>query len=237
MSKALSTSVQQKLAKQQGNMAERLSGLSTGEGVQRIRVKNRTFILPDDRKIPKELTVVVLDWAYSYQYYDKPYVEGETSFPACFAVGQTQRDMQPSQNSPNIQNNGEPCVTCPHNQFGSRGNGKACQNRIQLACMLYDDESGPEDGLFIISISPTGLKYWGKYNAALQERNMVPAQVVTLITFDENSSYDSLRFSADQAMTKEYLGEEYIDEYVEHMDEATRIVLSEPKPPAEESDG
>jgi hypothetical protein len=220
-------------------MGERLQGLSTGDSIQRIRVDNRTFIFPDGQKVPRELTVVVLDWAYNYQYYSKPFVEGQKSFPDCFAVGQTQRDMVPSQNSPNIQNDGNPCATCWANQFETApngGKGKACQNRITLACMLYDEESGPEDGIFLISISPTGLKHWGKYNAKLQEHNLVPAQVVTAITFDESNRYDCLMFSADRELSAEYVDEEYIDEYVEHIDEANRIVLSEPKPPAEDDE-
>jgi hypothetical protein len=235
MSKAMSTTTQQALAAQRENMGERLAGLSTGESIQRIRQKNRTFLMPDGSKIPKELTVVVLDWAYNYQYYSKPYVEGEATFPDCIAVGQTQREMVPSENSPNIQNNGNPCATCPHNQFGSRGNGKACQNRISLGCMLYDDEHGPEDGLFIISVSPTALKNWGKYNAQLAEKGLVPAQVVTVVGFDPNAAYDTLTFAADRTLTKEYHDEEYIDEYVEYIDKATQMVLSEPKPPAEDN--
>jgi len=236
MSKAMSNTVQQALASQRQNMSERLAGLSTGDSFQRIRQDNKTFIMPDGSKIPRELPVVILDWAYNYQYYSKPYVPGEKAFPDCIAVGQTQRDMQPSQNSPNIQNDGNPCATCWANKFGSAktGKGKACQNRISLACMLYDDEHGPEDGIFIVSVSPTALKHWGKYNSQLAEKNLVPAQVVTVIGFDDASKYDTLVFSADRTATKEYHDEEYIDEYVEHMSDATRLVLSEPTPPSDD---
>lgn len=239
MSKAMSTTAEKALARQRESMSERLAGLD-GKSVQRIRTKNKTFILPpDDEKVPRELTVVVLDWAYNYQYFTKPWTpDGDNEPPVCFAIGQTQRDMVPSQNSPDIQNDGNPCATCWANQFesASTGRGKACQNRIALACMLYSDEYGPEDGIFIISVSPTALKNWGKYSKALNERGYAPAQVVTAVSFDPNQAYDCLTFSADKALTKEYHDEGYFDEYVQHLEEATSIVLSEPKPKSEDDD-
>jgi len=236
MSKEIAPSAAKALELQKQNMAERLQGLSTGDAINRIRLDNRHFVMPDETRIKGELPVVILDWAYSNTYYSKPWTPGADTFPDCFAVGQTQANMVPSQNSPNIQNDGNPCATCPHNQFGSapNGKGKACQNRVQLAVMLFTDDGGPEDGFHIVSISPTGLKAWGKYVTALSQRGLAPAQVVTVLQFNESVTWDSLLFTADKDLTKEYHDDGYFEEYVEHLGRATEIVLSEPKPPEDE---
>lgn len=235
MGKAISTSVKKQLEAQKQAMQERLAGLGEGSSFERITAKNNMFVLPDERKFISEMPVVVLDWAYHFNYYSKPYVEGESSFPDCFAVGQTMSDMRPSQNSPNIQNDGNPCATCWANQFESAPNGKAkaCQNRIALAVRPYE-EDGHENNIMILSVSPSALKNWGRYNRMLTEKGLVPGQVVTMVTFDTSVSYTKLDFSADRKLTSQYHKNEEIELYLQDVAEATKILLTEPKPPEDE---
>ena len=220
MGTELATSTAEALAARRESMVDRLAGLGGGGGLQSIRLATRHFIFPDETKVRDNLEVVVLDWALSYNYYDKPYVRGETSFPACFAVGQSAGQMRPSDNSPDKQN--DICATCPQNQFGSgTGNAKACQNRISLAVQVV--EHGPESPVYRVSVSPTGIKSWKNFASALAERNVLPIQVVTRLGFDDSVTYDRLTFAAVRKTPD-------LDEYVANMNRATEMLLVEPKP-------
>ena len=223
------TAVQQKIAARRENMAARLEGLGGGSGITTIRTKNRSFVIPpDDTIVKNNLEVIVLDWALSYNYYDKPYVQGEKAFPVCFAVGQSVNNMIPSDNSPKKQH--PDCATCWANQFGSgAGNAKACQNRINLAVQIADH--GPESPMYRVSISPTALKNWRQYANALDERGVLAVQVITRLGFDQNVAYDRLTFAAARKTDKDEL-----TEYVNNMDRATEILLMEPKPPADDDE-
>ena len=234
MSKAM-TSIDAQLEEQKKQILERLKGLGGGSSMPRIKVKGRSFVLPDERKFTNTIQVVILDWAYHYNYYEDDYVEGGESFPDCYAVGLTPGQMQPSQKAPNIQNDG-PCATCPMNEFGSakNGKGKACQNRIALAVRVFE-EGGQDNDMMFVSVSPTGLKHWGKYSRKLNEAGLVPAQVVTEISFDEDSTYPVLKFGASREGTKALRKDrEVMHEYLRDIAEANRILLTEPEPPAEE---
>lgn len=220
----LSPSTASALAARRESMADRLAGLGGGSGMQGIRLASSHFVFPDDTKVRDNLEVIVLDWALSYNYYDKPFVKGESSFPACFAVGQSASQMRPSDNSPKKQN--DICATCSQNQFGSgQGNAKACQNRINLAVQVA--EHGPESPLYRISVSPTGIKNWKNFAQALAERNVLPVQVVTRIGFDDSVAYDRLTFAATKKNSE-------LDEFVANMDRATELLLTEPKPRVDE---
>lgn len=220
MSTDLAPSTAQALAARRESMVDRLSGLGGGSGLQAIRLSAQHFVFPDDTKVRDNLEVVVLDWALNYNYYDKPYVRGESSFPACFAVGQSVSQMKPSDNSPDKQN--DICATCPQNQFGSgQGNAKACQNRINLAVQVV--EHGPESPVYRVSISPTGLKSWKNFASSLAERNVLPIQVVTRLGFDDSVAYDRLTFAAVRKTPD-------LDDFVANMDRATEMLLVEPKP-------
>ena len=220
MAKEMAQATSAALAARMETMTDRLAGLGGGTGIQAIRLANSHFVFPDDTKVRDTLEVIVLDWALSYNYYDKPYVKGESQFPTCFAVGQAVSQMRPSDNSPNKQN--DVCATCPMNQFGSgAGNAKACQNRISLAVQVA--EHGPESPVYRVSVSPTGIKSWRNYANALAERNVLPIQVVTRLGFDDSVTYDRLTFSATSKNPE-------LDEFVANMDRATEMLLTEPKP-------
>lgn len=220
MSKEIAASTASALAARRESMVDRLAGLGGGSGLQAIRLASRHFVFPDDVKVRDNLEVIVLDWALSYNYYDKPFVRGESTFPVCFAVGQSATTMAPSDNSPNKQN--DVCATCPQNQFGSgQGNAKACQNRISLAVQVV--EHGPDSPVYRISVSPTGIKNWKSFASALAERNVLPIQVVTRLGFDDSVAYDRLTFAAARKTPD-------LDEYVANMDRATQLLLVEPKP-------
>lgn len=223
---------QQALAKQQSGMAERLAGLGSGESKSFVKGKAGHWIFPDGSRIPRELPIVILDWAFQYSYWKNPYVQGQSESPDCFAVGQNVRTMEPSSNAPDIQNDG-PCATCPQNQFGSGGgNRKACKNTVVIAFHRYDDEID-DDTIYFLSIPPSALKNWHGFVSKLAEHNRAPAQVVTVVGFDDKVDYPKPVFSADRDKTAEYLeededGSSYFSQYVQSIDKATQALLREP---------
>jgi hypothetical protein len=222
------TSVKARLAARRENMAERIAGLGGGSS-NLIRVKNRAFTLPDGTVVQKRLRGIVLGWNYFYQYYKEAYNPNKPQFPDCFAIGDVAKNLAPSDNSPEKQN--DVCATCQWNQWGSSstGAGKACQNRVQIAFQIA--EHGPDSDILRISVSPTGLKNWREYVEALAAKKADPVQVVTEFFFDDSVSYDRLMFRAtaktDQSELKHYAA---------NFDQAEQMLATEPTPPSDEDD-
>lgn len=225
----ISTDVQAQLKARQQRLAAKLEGLSEGGEPNAIKAQGQHFILPDgETKIPMPLKVVVLGFAYFNAYYKTKYVQGQASFPDCFAVGDHIPSMQPSQNSPDAQH--ENCLTCPHNQFGSaeNGRGKACGNRMNLAVQL-PEFGGAEGPIYRISVSPTALTGWKQLVDKLSSRGVDPIQLVIEIGRDPNVDYMKYTFSAVSKVDPDELGA-----YLNNADEAERMIMSEPKPPSDE---
>lgn len=229
------TSFQAQVAQQKQQMAERLTGLG-GESVGRIKIKKPFFLMPDEtdpdtpHKVRDQVDLVILDWAYSYNYYESAYTEGAEKHdpPVCFSVGKFQRELEPSDNSPQPQHS--ECQTCPHNQFGSRGKGKACQNRVQIACRWYAD-NGEESNIMVVSISPTSLKHWAKYVRKISEGGYVPAQLVTTMYYNPDSAYAQTMFTANRDATRALnKNKELHARYTRDIAEAERILLTPPNP-------
>lgn len=228
MTKQMATTGAQALAASRQAMDERLAGLgSDGGGFNGVRVDNKTFIFQDDEIVPRELPVVILDWSLNNQYYGgKPFVPGEKSPPVCFANGQSVGAMRPSKNSPDIQNDGNPCATCWANQFGSGvGNAKACKNQIRIAFML--PEEGPDGDIYVINVSPTGINFFKDYAKKVNEKGLALTQLVTVLSFDPKLRYDSLRFAADGPGSKALKPD--VEAYAAHIPKATELLLREPK--------
>lgn len=224
MSNEVATSTEQALAAQRESMAERLQGLGGGGSVNIVRTSNKNFVFPDEELVPKELEVVVLDWALQNSYFAQAYVPGQKQRPDCIAVGQSAATITPSQNSPDIQNDGQPCATCWANQFGSgTGNAKACKNQIRIAFILPDE--GPEGDIYIVNVSPMGIKGFKEYIAKISARNYALTQLVTRLGFDMKQAYDKLTFAASPR-SKEIKDD--VPGYVARTQEATDILLREP---------
>jgi hypothetical protein len=102
------------------------------------------------------IDVVILDFVAKNVYYDpsKPFDRDNITPPICGAIGFDVNDnLIPQADAPDLQ--AETCKECPLNQFGSRGKGKACQNR-RVAAVLPPDADDNTD-ILMIDISATGL--------------------------------------------------------------------------------
>lgn len=153
--------------------------------------KAKQFKLPDGEEREGPLSVVVLDFISVNSYFDRPYRDGEITPPACFAMGDNPKALVPHKTAPAPQ--AKACDGCPNNEFGSKGAGKACQNQRLLAVKAPGDD--PAAPIYLIKVSPTGLKNWDAYIQLIKNRfNTAEFGVITEIYFDETKEYQSLKF-------------------------------------------
>ncbi len=178
-------------------MAAELAALSerTGSaGGDTIQLKDKLFHMPDGTQVDT-LDVVIVDFININNFYEAKYDAKNIVPPTCFAIGQVITTMAPSDNAPLKQS--DVCSTCPMNQFGSDGDGKACKNMRRLAVLPPDGDA--DTPLLILNVSPTGLKSFDGYVRSVASKfGVMPVGVVTTVSFDENVSYGSLRFSNPQ---------------------------------------
>lgn len=174
-------------------MAAELAGLAgrvAPAGGDKIQLKAKKFKLPDGQETDT-LRVVIVDFVAANNFYEGTYDANNISPPACFAIGQVVTNMVPSDNSPVKQS--DACGTCPMNQFGSAGNGKACKNTRRLAVLPPDADA--DTPLWVLDVSPTGLKSFDGYVRSVASKfGVTPIGVTTEITFDQTVDYGTLRF-------------------------------------------
>jgi hypothetical protein len=193
----LPVDVRKQLADEAAAMKDRIKA-PTGDKIK--LTKGKKFKLPDGTESEGPLTVVVLDFVSTNTYHDRPYKEGEASSPACFAIGKLESDkLTPSPNSPDKQS--DTCGECPNNEFGSKGDGKACKNGRRLAVIAGEGDlaSDPKSPMWLLDVSPTAVKAWDAYVASIRTQyGMPPVVVVTDVFFDPTSEFQSLRFGNPQ---------------------------------------
>lgn len=188
--RSMPVSVQELLDRQKEAMKTRI-GAPSGDKIRLTREKK--FKFPDGSEFPGPQQMVILGVASYNAYFDRPWKEGEAVPPACFALSPEPTDMVPSDKSPDRQ--AESCDKCPLNQFGSKGDGKACGNHRLLA--VVDDSDDPEAPIRLIQTSPTSIKYLDSYLGGLQAtppNGKAPAEVITELFFDPDSQYPTLRY-------------------------------------------
>ena len=83
------------------------------------------------------------------------------------------------------------CSTCPYNQFGSDGNGKACKN-VHRVYMLREGNPVP----IILSLPPTSLKFMRDYiSKRILLKGMRCYHAVTKITLKKEKSAGGITYS------------------------------------------
>lgn len=194
--KNLPASIKEQLAADTAALANRIQA----PGGDKIKLtKKKTFKLPDGTEHPGPLTVVIVDFVSVNKFFDKPYKEGEVTPPACFAVGLEPTSLVPAASSPDVQSTS--CATCPNNEFGSKGNGKACANHRVLAVVQGEGDAAldPKAPMWLLEVSPTAIKAFDAYVSTVRTQfNVPPVGVITDVFFDPSSEYQSLRFGNPQ---------------------------------------
>ena len=215
-------SIQERLRAEAAGIQERISAPS-GNVISVTQDKH--FKLPDGTKHPGPMNVVIVDFVAGNSFYEGAYDPNNITPPACFSLGTNPAQLVPSSNSPVRQSDN--CATCPMNQFGSDGKGKACKNSRLLALLPVDADS--ETPIMVLKVSPTAIKAFDSYVASVARSfQLPPLGVVTEIGFDDAVTYASLRF-------KNPTPNENIELAFNRRDEARARLMTEPDVSAFES--
>jgi len=208
-------SIQEMLRAQAAAMSER----TAPAGGNAIRVtQDKQFMLPDGTKTPGPLELVIIDFTSKNSFYEGAFDPKAIAPPACFAIGTNPLKMVPSDNAPLAQ--ATECASCPNNQFGSAGTGKACKNSRVLAVLPPDaDENTP---MWILATSPTANKgFDGFVTSVARVFQTPPVGVVATVSFDPNETYAKLVFSDPQPNAN-------VAVHFARQDEARAMVAAEP---------
>lgn len=159
-----------------------------------IRVtQDKQFMLPDGTKTPGPLQLVIVDFTSKNMFYEGAYDPKNISPPACFAIGNDVKSLAPSKNSPAPQ--ASACDSCPMNQFGSAGDGKACKNCRVMAVLPPDADA--DTPLWVLSTSPTANKGFDGYVGSVARAfELPPVGVITEVSFDPSVTYAKLQFGS-----------------------------------------
>lgn len=221
--KANLVDIQAQLAAQVAALAERTAP-ATGAS---IRVtQDKKFKFPNGEETTDTWSAIIVDYTVTRKFYPGAFDPNNITPPACFAISQRPKGMVPSPNSPELQNPAENggCDTCPQNQWGSSGNGKACKEGRKLAVLppAEEGENIADIPMWTLEISPTAIKPFDGYvNSVAKTFKLPPVGVITDIGFDPASSYASVR--CGHPTPNEDLGE-----YLARQEEAQEILAVEP---------
>lgn len=186
-------SIQEQLRAQAAAMAERTAPPS---GSKITITQDKKFKLPDGSTTAGPLQLVIVDFIARNKFYEGAFDKDNIAPPACFAIGQNPLKLVPSGNSPMKQSSD--CGSCPMNQFGSDGKGKACKNGRVLAVLPPDADA--DTPLWTLEVSPTALKSFdGFVQAVARTYQMPPVSVICSVSFNPAVTYASLQFGEPEA--------------------------------------
>lgn len=190
---------------QLSNEAERIKALISTGGAPRISIdRSGRFVGPDGLDLGAEIRGVVVDFIFKNQFYTSSYDPNNPVPPVCFAMAgiDEQPEMAPHESAPEPQ--ADKCATCPHNQWGSRGKGKACKNTYELAFILEEDLDSDNPKLYQISVPPTGMKSFSAFaNLCARVLNAPPIKALVTIRAVAQGTYTTMAF-ADPGNNEHY---------------------------------
>lgn len=162
-----------------------------------VSIKGKQFTTPSGQSDKGPMRVVIVGFTNVNTYFEGAYDPNQHQRPVCFAINNFLDKLAPHPKSEKPQHTD--CATCPHNQFGSRGKGKACRNRARLAFVAPKDANS-DTQILLLDMPPTSLKAWGSYVETLREgHGQAVMQVVTEIAFHPNEAFPTLIFAPADA--------------------------------------
>lgn len=196
---------------------EAIARLGNVGGNDIIRTKNSTFIFPDGKEIPDEMDAVIVDYIFVNEMYEGRYDPKKIVPPICAAKSQDADYMIPYEESPKKQ--ADVCNSCPNNQYGSEGKGKACKNGVWLA--LIEANATDTSSIYVLKLAPTALAGFKKYAAqTISALNSPLFGVVTHFEFDKSVDYAKIVLS-----NPELTRNPQIEQAVKRRGEANRRLL------------
>lgn len=197
--------------------AEATAGKIAPAGGNKIRYSKGKFILPDGSE-SESLEVVIVEFVSQNLYYESGYDKDNIVPPNCFSIHPEPKGMAPSANAPDKQC--DDCGSCPMNQFGSAGAGKACKNTRLLAVLPPDADA--DTPIWLLSVPPTAIKGFDGYvSSVLRSFQMPPVAVVTTVSLDENEDYYKPLFGGAVV-------NENVEVHFSRRDEAKDLLFVEP---------
>lgn len=152
--------------------------------------QSKKFVLPDGMESDGPLDVVIVGFTSRNVYYSGQFNPNNITPPDCYAEGDNPSNLVPSEKAEMIQ--ADNCNECPMNQFGSNGNGKACQNQRIIAVL---PAGKPDAEIMTIRVSPSAIKGFDNYVDSLATKYKVPTfAVTTQVSFDPKTTYAKLIF-------------------------------------------
>lgn len=104
--------------------------------------------------LPQPLKCVILAIAktVSKSYFQGSYVPGKDAAPACCSADGIKPDAEVTDQQAVL------CAKCSQNVFGSKGNGKACTDKVRTVVMLFNDSVTNPSGVYRLDIPPDSFK-------------------------------------------------------------------------------
>ena len=158
--------------------------------------QDKKFVLPDGTKTDGPLELVIIDFAATNNFYDRPFNKDAIVPPACYAISFNPKVLVPYANSPVIQS--KDCQSCPNNEWdtGVNGKGKACSNGRLLAVVPPDADA--DTPIWLLQASATAIKGFDSYvGTVARTMSTIPVGVVTTVSFSD-AAYPVLQFSDPQ---------------------------------------
>lgn len=216
----LPATMAEELQKELDAINEKIGGGSSNK----IKLGGKRFAFPDkpDDKIKDKVPLIVLGWVSENTYYGgQDYDEDNPVPPVCWALSTTAKGLIPSDNATDKQ--ASSCEVCPMNEWESgKGKSKACKNKRKLA-VLRANSVDPEDQIFFLEVSPTGLKEYDGFVRKLSAKNALPVMVITEVSFDDDKAYPTLKFHAAEPNVNAEM-------HWARRDEAAAALMVEPDP-------
>jgi len=177
----LPANIDAELAKEAAAIGDTLAGSGAGSFIRVDQDNgNLKHSVLGDAEPPQEF--VVVDYRAQNTYYERGYVEGETTPPDCWAIAKKVSELAPDPSR--IANpEAESCKGCPMNQFGTahNGKGKACKNTYLVALLPPGADENTE--LAFARVSPTGMKSFDGFANGCSARFKLPP-VGAIVTVD-----------------------------------------------------
>lgn len=167
-------------------------GIDEEEFRRQIKVSNNTistrgkqFKFPDGNIFPTIEQCIIIDHVNFYAYYPKPWDPDLIENPECWAIHKFENELAPLDTVQNQQS--IKCKDCEQNKWikdpkKPTKNIKICKNQLRVA-LVAPDATETSD-IYILTVPPTGLKYWIKYTSALRGLRQIIQQHLTSITWD-----------------------------------------------------
>lgn len=156
-----------------------------------IATRNQRFTLPDNT-ILSTLDCIIVDFI-RLNVLMPPYQPNVRSGAKCWAINRKDAELAPGPQVPNPISN--VCISCPNNEFGSHGKGKACTNRIRL--IIAPSDATKDSDVWIVHLAPTTLAEWTNYVKRC-EREIGSAgfcRTLTRLSFAPNVDYTKIQFA------------------------------------------